>query len=173
MPGDGAEFHAAKTESLDELRPWMAWAWRESTAAGEEESVRRARAAFVQRSDLMLLLFLKGTGTLVGSSGLHRADWDVPRFEIGYWCRTRFAGRGYVTEAVRGIASFAFDQLGANRVEIRCDRLNERSRRVAERLGFRLEGTLRNAEVGTDGSPRDVLVFSMLPKERELLGGAV
>jgi RimJ/RimL family protein N-acetyltransferase len=173
LPGDGPEFHAAKRESLGELRPWMAWAQEVGTVEEDEESLRRARVRFLERSDLMLLLLLKGTNTVVGSSGLHRMDWDVPRFEIGYWCRTRFAGQGYVTEAVRGIAGFAFDALGAKRVEIRCDQLNGRSRRVAERAGFRLEGELRNADVGTDGTARNVLVYSMVPEERARLGGAV
>jgi RimJ/RimL family protein N-acetyltransferase len=91
----------------------------------------------------------------------------VPRFEIGYWCRTRFAGQGYITEAVRGITGFALDHLGAKRVEIRCDSLNRRSARVAERCGFRLEGELRNAELGSDGTPRNFLVYSMLPEEHD------
>ena len=169
MPGDGAEVYAAVTESLDELKPWMPWARQEITVEVEEENMRRARARFVERSDLMMLLFLKETDTLVGTSGLHRMDWSVPRFEIGYWCRTRFAGRGYVTEAVRGITGFAFEHLGARRVEIRSDALNHRSVRVAERAGFRLEGELRNAELGADGEPRNVLVYSMIPEERGAL----
>jgi hypothetical protein len=84
MPGDGAGVYAVVTESLEELRPWMPWARNELTVDVEEENMRRARAAFLERSDLMLLLFLKGTNTLVGGSGLHRIDWSVPRFEIGY-----------------------------------------------------------------------------------------
>ena len=84
LPGDGAEVYAAVAESLEELKPWMPWAHRELTVEVEEEIMRRARAAFLERSDLMLLLFLKGTGTLVGGSGLHRIDWEVPKFEIGY-----------------------------------------------------------------------------------------
>jgi ribosomal-protein-serine acetyltransferase len=76
--------------------------------------VRQAPAKFfVGREDLLLLLLLRGTRTLVGGSGLHRIDWEVPKFEIGYWCPTRFTGQGYVTEAMRGIAAFAFDALGA------------------------------------------------------------
>jgi hypothetical protein len=90
----------------------------------------------------------------------------VPRFEIGYWCRTRSVGHGYVTEAVRGITSFALEHLGARRVEIRCGSLNERSVGVTERAGSRLEGEIRNAEIGADGSPRNVLVFSVLPADR-------
>jgi RimJ/RimL family protein N-acetyltransferase len=105
----------------------------------------------------------------VGGSGLHRIDWSVPRFEIGYWCRTGFAGHGYITEAVRGITRLAFDHLGARRLEIRSDPLNRRSASVAERVGFRLEGELRNAELGADGEPRNTLVFSMIPEERAAL----
>jgi len=52
-------------------------------------------------------------------------------------------------------------------VEIRCDSLNHRSGRAAQRADFRLEGELRNDEVGTDGEPRNALLFSMIPKERE------
>lgn len=85
----------------------------------------------------MMFLFLKETGALVGGSGLHRIDWSVPKFEIGYWCRTRFAGHGYITEAVRGLGAFAFDQLGARRVEILCDSRNHRCVRVAELAGIR------------------------------------
>lgn len=100
-------------------------------------------------------LFLKGTDTLVGSSGLHRIDWPVPRFEIGYWCRTSFSGQGYVTEAVRGIADFAFDHLDARRVEIRCNPQNHRSAHVAEYAGFRLEGELRAFERSPNGGVKE------------------
>ncbi|MDP9475516.1 MAG: GNAT family N-acetyltransferase [Actinomycetota bacterium] len=166
-PGDGPEKHAAVNESFDELLPWMDWPKEHKTVEDSEERIRRDRIRFLERSDLLLLFFLKGTNTLVGSSGLHRMDWSVPRFEIGYWVRSSFAGRGYATEAVRAIGAFAFKHLGARRVEIRCDSLNHRSVKVAERAGFRLEGELRNAEVGTDGEPRNVLVFSMIPEEYE------
>ena len=165
LPGDGLEMHAAVNESLDELLPWMDWPEQHKTVEDSEEKARLNRVRFLERSDLLLLLFLKGTNTLVGGSGLHRMDWSVPRFEIGYWCRTRFVGSGYITEAVRGITTFAFERLGARRVEIRCDTLNRRSVRVAERAGYRLEGELRNAEVGAEGEPRNVLVFSMIPEE--------
>src|SRR5918993_1221217 len=161
LPGDGHELHAAIRESIDELAPWMPWPKEHSTVDDSEASARRARVAFLQRSELRLHLYLKGKGTMVGSSGLQGIDWEVPKFEIGYWCRTGFTGRGYVTEAVRGITAFAFDALGAKRVEIRCDPHNLPSVGVAQRAGFLLEGELRNNEVGTDGGPRDTLIYAM------------
>ena len=142
--GDGQELHAAIRESIEELTPWMAWPKEHRTVDDSEASSRRARLAFLGRSELRLHLYLKGTDTLVGSSGLQGIDWDVPKFEIGYWCRTKFTGRGYMTEAVLDITAFAFDALGARRVEIRCDSRNLPSARVAERAGFLLEGELRN-----------------------------
>ena len=71
-----------------------------------------------------------------------------------------------MTEAVRGITAFAFDALGARRVDIRCDSLNHPSVRVAQRAGFRLEGGLHNNEVGTDGSAKDTLIFALTLEHR-------
>ena len=48
-------------------------------------------------------------------------------------------------------------------VEIRCDARNLRSRAVAERCGFALDGVLRNEALGVDGAPRDTCVYSRLP----------
>ena len=163
LPGDGPEMHATVNESLEVLLPWMDWPKQHGTLEDSEKQIRLNRVRFLERTDLLLLLFVKGTGTLVGISGLHRMDWSVPKFEIGYWCRTRFAGNGYVTEAVRGITTFAFEHLGARRVEIRCDTLNRKSARVAERAGYTLEGELRNAEAGADGGLRNTLVYSVIP----------
>jgi RimJ/RimL family protein N-acetyltransferase len=89
----------------------------------------------------------------------------VPKFEIGYWCRKGFTGRGYITEAVRGLTVFAFEILKANRVEIRCDQRNVRSRKVAERLGFKLEGILRNERVAVDRRLENICIYAMIPED--------
>jgi RimJ/RimL family protein N-acetyltransferase len=162
LPGDGPEVHRAVRESIGELTPRMAWPKEHKTVEDSEAYARRARIAFLGSSELRLHLYLKGKDTLVGISGLQGIDWEVPKFEIGYWCRTRFTGRGYITEAVTGITAFAFDDLGARRVEIRCDPRNRPSARVAERAGFALEGTLRNNEVGTDGKLRDTRIYASI-----------
>jgi RimJ/RimL family protein N-acetyltransferase len=160
-PGDGAEINTAVRESWAELRPWMPFAGGEYPTVEESEArVRRSQAAFLQREDLHMLAFLKGTDTLVVSTGLHRIDWEVPRFEIGYWTRTAFAGQGYATETARGLTNFAFNVLGANRVEIRCDANNEPSAAVARRAGYALEATLRReARHHLTKELRDTLVF--------------
>jgi RimJ/RimL family protein N-acetyltransferase len=166
---DVGDVHAAVVESFPELHAWMPWARERPTAADIEAWLRRAAAGFAERSSFELVMREKGTGALVGVCGLPRLDWNVPKFEIGYWCRTRFTGRGYVTEAVRAVTALAFDRLGAARVEVRCDEANERSRRVIERCGFRLEGALRNEQRTPTGGLRTTLVFSLTPEEYRAL----
>lgn len=158
--GDGAAINEAVKESIEQLRPWMPWAQSISTIEQSEADIRRARLHFLERKDLRLILVHKNTGQIVGSSGLHRIDWQARKFEIGYWVRTSFERQGYVTEAVNAITRFSLEELHANRIEIRCDSRNTRSARVAERLGFRLEGILRNDACAVDGSLRDTMVFS-------------
>ena len=162
-PGDGPDLNAAILESLDELRPWMPWAHTVPSIEDSEANVRRAYVKFIERSDLRYSLYLK-SGEFVGSSGLHRIDWDVPMFEIGYWVRTSHAGRGLIREAVNGIAAFALETLKARRLEIRCDATNERSARVAERCGFQLEARLKNDSVSVSGELRDTLIYVRFPE---------
>lgn len=157
---DGIKVNEAVKESIEELRPWMPWAKSIPTVEESEVSIRRSHLQFLERSDLRLLLILKGTDELVGSSGLHRIDWQSRKFEIGYWVRTSYAKQGYITEAVEAISNFAINELQANRIEIRCDDRNKRSARVAERLGFNLEGILRNEKCDVDGSLRNTMIFS-------------
>lgn len=165
-PGDGSALFAAVMESMEELQPWMPWATQTNTVEDSEEVVRRAAARYQAREDFMLLLWHKTNGWLVGASGLHRAQWSVPSFEIGYWIRTTVSGHGYVTEAVLGIAGFAFKYLDAERLEIRCDEKNGRSAAVARRAGFTLEGILRhNERHHASGDLRNTMVFACLRSE--------
>jgi ribosomal-protein-serine acetyltransferase len=159
---DAQEVIDAVTESLPELRPWMPWAKEAPTLEYEIARLRQAMAKWITREDLLLHVYLKGTSTFVMGSGLHRIDWHSGKFEIGYWVRTPYMGKGYVTEAVNGITAFAFQHLHANRVEIRCDAQNIRSTAVAKRCGFLLEGILRHDGLNVDSQLRSTMVFSKI-----------
>ena len=160
-PGDGKVVHEAIEASLNELRPWMLFANYERDEADTELGVREAHAKFITRDDLRLYIFLKDTMQFIGSSGLHNPNWNVPSFEIGYWIDSRFSGKGYMTEAVRGITDYAFEHLNARRIEIRCDRINRRSIAIPERLGYTFEGSLRNHDISVDGKTlRDTVIYA-------------
>lgn len=160
-PGDGKAVYDAIKASLEELKPWMPFAHFSQTEQEVEANIREAHVKFLTREDLRLLVFLRDTGELVASSGLHRINWEVPKLEIGYWADTRHSGKGYVTEAVNGVTEFAINELKARRVEIRCDAKNVKSRAVAERAGFTLDAILKNDALSIVGNElRDTCIFS-------------
>lgn len=163
-PGDGKKVFEAINASIEELKPWLPFAHIEQTEEDVEVNIREAHLKFLKREDLRLLVFLKDTGELIASSGLHRIDWDIPKFEIGYWIDTRYTGKGYITEAVQGITDFARKELKARRIEIRCDTRNKKSAAIPERLGFTLEGILRSdsLKVGSSTELRDTSIYAKI-----------
>jgi len=85
--------------------------------------------------------------------------------EIGHiWFGAALQRTRAATEAIYLLAVNAFDALDYRRLEWRCDSLNERSRRAAERFGFTFEGVLRQHMVAK-GRNRDTATFSITDKE--------
>jgi RimJ/RimL family protein N-acetyltransferase len=162
IPGDGPELNRAIAESFAELHEWMPWAAEMPTVVESERFVREAAARYLRREELPMFMRKRDGGDLIGATGLHRVNWTVPRFEIGYWCRTSLVGHGYVSEAVVALTRFAFETLRAARVEIRTDSHNVRSWRIAERLGFTLEGVLQRDDRTTQGELRDTRLYAMI-----------
>ena len=164
---DAPALQAAVVRSREHLAPWMSWA-RDGYRSVEDalEFCARSRAGwYLRERDITLGIFARHGGRLLGGTGLHRIDWRAGRFEIGYWLAVDALGHGYTTEAVCLLTRLAYDVLGANRVEVRCDAHNVRSAAVARRAGFVHEGTLRRDTLNLAGALRDTLVFGMLREE--------
>jgi len=160
---DAAEAQAAIAESREHIRRFEDFADEFQTVEEMADRIVRRQARWLLRDDFSMGFWHCQTGRYLGGIGLHptaEGGWSVPAFAIGYWVRVSEEGHGYVTEAVRLIASYAFEVLGARRIEIRCDVRNMRSARVARRCGFELEGRLRNVALAPDGTVADELVFS-------------
>ncbi len=173
--GDGVLFHEALSETLPALRRFLSflpWVAAEPSVEASEVFCRRALAAFHARTDFPYLMIDRARSRLVGVCGLHRPDWTVPRFELGYWCRTSDAGRGFVTEAVGALSQAAIDRYGAARLEAITDEDNIASRRVAERCGFVLEGVLRATRRDASGGLRNACVYARVPAASGAAAGA-
>jgi ribosomal-protein-serine acetyltransferase len=113
----------------------------ESDIAGFLQGVaERARAG------ASLELAIVHDGALAGVGGFRTLDSGNRSGELGYWLAADRQGRGIVTGACRALARHGFESLGLNRVVLIAAAANARSRGVAERLGFRLEGELREYE---------------------------
>jgi ribosomal-protein-serine acetyltransferase len=99
-----------------------------------------------------------------GVIGTHKINWPNRKAELGYWLGREFRGRGIVTEACRGVVTHLLRELDLNRVEIHCATGNTKSSAIPRRLGFTLEGTLREGELCC-GRYLDLNIFAMLKRD--------
>jgi RimJ/RimL family protein N-acetyltransferase len=167
QPQDAPLLKEAIDESLDHLRPWMAWANDEPQPLDAKiELLRTFRGSFDLGTDFVYGIFSRDESRVVGGSGLHRRG-QGEALEIGYWLRVSETGNGYMTETVSVLTQAAFAWCGVERVDILVAPDNEASLKVPLRLGYVEEAVLRRRqELLREGAPRgDVVVFSMLAEE--------
>ncbi|WEL19886.1 GNAT family N-acetyltransferase [Candidatus Nanohalococcus occultus] len=109
-----------------------------------------------------LVLTVCVDGEVVGNIALREKEPNVGEF--GIMLDTEHHGNGYGTEAVELVIEHAFKQLNHHRVMARVVDTNEKSSRVWEKLGFTLEGAMRE-HVYMDGEFRDMKIYGLLREE--------
>lgn len=149
IAGEGEIVNTAILDSIDILVQYMPWARFEPSVNDTEEFLRQGAANWILRRNeepyLPLLVFDKQTQDFIGAVGYHHWDWDVPKIEIGYWQNKVYLGNGYMTEAVNAMTRYAFEVMGVSRCTITCEKTNERSKKIAERLNYSFEATLKSS----------------------------
>lgn len=126
------------------LRQWMAWVDGVRDVADAEAVIQQNMEQ--RQNDVAYQLGIWSKGRLCGAIGLHAIDWSNRLVSLGYWLDAAHQGRGIMTASCRAVVDHAFNELQLHRVIIRCAVDNRRSRAIPERLGFELEGILREAE---------------------------
>lgn len=163
---DAQQLWESADESRGTLLPWLPWVGQYRSIETGRATIARWRREWAERTALPFGIFDRTSGEFLGSVGFVRIDWTVPTFELGYWLRSTAVGAGIMTEAVEALTDLAFDRLEAQRVEIRMDPRNQRSRAVPHRLGFVYEGRMRRVRRDDDGQLRDRDVFSLILADR-------
>lgn len=108
-------------------------------------------------------------GKAVGGIGLiFRDDINRCRAEIGYWLGEAYWGRGIVTEGVRAITEWAFDNFDLASIYAGVLEWNPASMRVLEKAGYKFEARLRKAMV-KEGAVMDEFIYSVTREEIEKL----
>lgn len=144
------------------LREWLPWLDTNKSLDDTEEFIKGSLEQFANNSGFQSGIWFRGR--LVGVIGYHKIDWANRATSIGYWLGASFQGKGLMTKACRVLVDYAFNEFGLNRVEIRCAVENKKSRAIPQRLGFREEGVIRQAEWLYDRFV-DHVVYGMLASE--------
>lgn len=165
--GDYAAWSLLRMESRDFLTPWEP-TWNEDDLTRNSFRLRVKRAAREIAADEAYSLFVVDarTDALLGGLTLGLVRRGVAQAcTLGYWMGERHAGKGHMSEAVRGALRFAFHDLALHRVEAACLPSNEPSRRLLERVGFQHEGLAR-AYLRINGLWADHLLYAALASDR-------
>jgi ribosomal-protein-serine acetyltransferase len=93
----------------------------------------------------MALMVVNG-GVMVGRVGIYKIDQQNKSAEIGYWLGKDYERQGIMVQSVNVLLKHCFDHLHFQRIEIFCGEFNTHSQRIPEKLNFRKEGLLKNAE---------------------------
>ncbi|GIG01660.1 GNAT family N-acetyltransferase [Catellatospora citrea] len=167
LHGDGVTLRPVLTADLDRLyRAHIDIANRGAhfpLGVRSESDFRREHAETgLWQREAGTLLMVNGAGELLGHIEFFRpvSYWDA--FELSYQLYDgSFAGRGHVTEAVRLLVDYLFATKKQHRIQLVIVPENAASRRIADKCGFTLEGTVRGAFFN-DGRSQDVVLYSLL-----------
>lgn len=161
-PGDANAMFALIDEHRAELREWLTWIDATRSVGDVRRYAQFAQGQFVAMASFDYGLVLDGA--FVGAIGLHALDWTSRHAEMGYWLAPPARGRGAMTRAASALTTHAFRALRLHRLEIHCVVENHKSRSVAVRLGYELEGVRREA-YALHGRFRDLAVYAALAPE--------
>ncbi|MFV0476155.1 MAG: GNAT family N-acetyltransferase [Pikeienuella sp.] len=164
---DYHDWTGARRESRDHLKPWEpVWAPDHLSRAAFRHRVRWSRQAMRLKRAWPFLILTAREGDLVGAvtlDNLRRGPAETAT--LGYWIAAKHARKGYMSETLREIRRFAFEELDLSRLEAGCLPENTASRALLEQAGFILEGTAR-AYLQIDGRWRDHVLYAALREDR-------
>ena len=118
-----------------------------SSIADSIKWLEKASAEFARKEQMTFAITLMSDGKFIGSCGFHHFSPEHHRVKIGYVLNRKYWGMGYVTETVRELIRFAFEEMGMHRIQATCDFENVKSAQAMERCGMKLEGTFRDHEL--------------------------
>ena len=162
-----AEVHAGDLYAAYRLAPdHRHWTYMPVGPFDRAEDYRRYAEEAARSTDPRHYAVIdRKTGKAVGTLALMRIDPKQGVIEVGHVMFSPLLHQTPMsTEAQFLLMTYVFDELGYRRYEWKCDSLNARSRKTAERLGFKFEGIFRQALV-YKGRNRDTAWYSIIDKE--------
>ncbi len=162
-PRDYQEWADVREASRAFLTPWEpTWAADETSRGSYRYKLRRYAEDARDDKAHALFVFREEDDALVGGVTISNIRRGVAQMAaLGYWAGEMYAGRGYITAAVRASVRFAFDDLNLHRVEAACQPDNIASRRVLEKAGFTQEG-FAHGYLKINGQWRDHVLFGVV-----------
>ncbi|CAN5430682.1 GNAT family protein [soil metagenome] len=160
------DHHDALVEAVKDGELWNLWyAFIPKPDDMKKEIIRRLDLQ-AKGSMLPFTVINRKTQEVIGMTTYCHTDSTNKRIEVGWtWYARSYQRTAINTECKLMLLRHAFEKLNCIAVAFRVDFLNHQSRKAVERLGARLEGIIRNYSLLSNGNPRDMCFYSVLPHE--------
>jgi RimJ/RimL family protein N-acetyltransferase len=164
--GDGKELFDLfeRNDNRELLEEYVDEAADIKTVKDAETDVEKHVGEWDSRERFVMGFWLKEGGIHIGQIWIEPRSWDVPSFELGYYLDMGYLGQGLATEAAARSVEFIFKELKAHKAIIITQDINERSWRLAERLGFEREGHHRESGI-KEGQRYGLYYYGLLRSE--------
>lgn len=159
---DAGILFKAANDNRAYLRPWISWIDRVHNEADALELIQQGLIQLERQEALILAIFKNEE--LVGGMGMHAWNHDLKKAEIGYWLCEKETGKGMITLVAKVFLKYLFQEVALNKVELCHLPANTRSAAVASRLGFQVEGVLRESFL-LHGRLQDIVLQGLLKRE--------
>jgi RimJ/RimL family protein N-acetyltransferase len=160
--------HEHRTGLIDAVKDgelWRLWYTAVPAPEGMDKEIDR-RLELQSRGSMLPFTVFDGAGVIAGMTTYMNIDAANRRVEIGStWYAKRVQRTALNTQCKLLLLTHAFERLDCIAVEFRTHFFNRASRRGIERLGAKLDGILRNHQIGYDGTLRDTVVYSIIAGE--------
>jgi [ribosomal protein S5]-alanine N-acetyltransferase len=139
---------------------------RFKSIADAEKMVQTLEESYEKETGINWGIVEKHSNKFIGYFGFWRMIPEHCRAEIGYALKPEFWGRGYMYETINRMVRFGFENMSLHSIEANVNPLNDRSKKVLERVGFKKEAHFRENYL-FDGKFLDSVIYSLL--ERDLM----
>ncbi len=132
-------FEYASNPEVTKYLPWKTHISKNDTI----DFLKMSHEMFEKQDNIDFAIEFKSDKKVVGGISIRKWNDENKCADIGYVLSPRYWNKGIITEAIKRIIKFGFEELNVNRVEAHCDEDNIGSYKAMEKAGMKYEGTLR------------------------------
>lgn len=156
------ELFEAVDKNREHLSPFLPWVSNMNSVADFNDYIKNCEQLYEEIKEVSFVII--SDEDLVGRIGLHRINLQNKNASIGYWLTKDTEGKGIITKSCERLIAYGFQDLGLRRIEIKAAVKNLRSQAIPQKLNFKKEGILREAEL-VNGTFLDLVLYSILRNE--------
>jgi len=160
---DAIDIFTTINSQREYLGKWLPFVEFTKELSDTEKFVNSVVNAPEERNEIVFTI--RKENKFIGLIGFKDTDKLNRKTEIGYWLSEKYQKQGIITMSVEKLCEYAFKILGMNRIQIKCATGNLPSKRIPQKLGFKLEGIEREGELLTGNRFTDLEIYSKLQSD--------